>query len=311
MKIHLDNVNLTSRSGPNSFARRFVDCVKTFEHEIVNESAEADISLVFIERSGRPLAKKFVHRLDGIWFAPDQFESHNKNIKKTYEDADCVIWQSEFDKNMTTKWWSSPKRGHVIQNGAPRSFLKNQQLENHLNFLKQKHEKIFVCSSNWHPQKRLSDNIDMFLHLKSFYPTACLLILGSNPNILKNVPDAYVTGNLPHDACMQIYESSDWMIHLAWLDHCPNTVVEAITCDTPVICSSDGGTKEVVGNFGLILKEDQNYQFQLTNYDSPPSIDVKQVKFPLPEKQSLKKNDVSIEESVKKYLKVFDELLKK
>jgi glycosyltransferase involved in cell wall biosynthesis len=307
--IHLDNVDLNSRTGPNSFASRFVSEVTRLGHSVTSDGRNADVSLVFIERTGAPIAKKFVQRLDGIWFSPNQFHTMNAGIKRTYESADHVVWQSEFDMKMTSKWWSSPKQGSVIRNGAPKIKLFNEEIAKSLRLLKAKHEKIFVCSSNWHPQKRLKDNIRLFKHLKKFYPTSCLIVMGNNPSHQKE-EDIYLTGSLPHDACMQIFKGCDWMLHLAWLDHCPNTVIEALSCGTPVICTEDGGTTEIVSKYGLILKEKSPYQFQLTDYDSPPELDVQQISNQLPSPDQLEKPiDLSIEKSVAEYMSVFTNIL--
>lgn len=310
MKIHLDNVNLSSRSGPNSFAKRFSEKVIELGHEITFSGKDADISLVFIEKSGRPLAPKVVQRIDGIWFAPNQFYTNNTGIKSTYQSADYVVWQSEFDKSMITKWWGIPKLGSVIRNGCPQPKSFSQETENAIKNLRERHEKIFVSSANWHPQKRLKSNIELFNYIKNnFHKNSCLVIMGSLDGRL-NEKDVYVTGNIPHDVCIQIFKESDWMIHLGWLDHCPNTVVEALSVRTPVICSEDGGTKELLGSFGIVLKENIPYEYQLTDYDNPPDLDVTQLKY-LPEKKDLTYDiDVSIESCVNKYLDIFERLLK-
>ena len=103
---------------------------------------------------------------------------------------------------------------------------------------------------------------------------------------------------------------SDWMIHTAWLDHCPNTVVEALGVEVPVICAEDGGTKELVRNYGIVLKEYTPYDFQLTDYENPPRLDIKQIQNTLPERRSLgMPPDVSIELCAKKYIDAFEDIL--
>jgi glycosyltransferase involved in cell wall biosynthesis len=92
------------------------------------------------------------------------------------------------------------------------------------------------------------------------------------------------------------------MIHLAWLDHCPNTVVEALSQGTPIICSEQGGTKELVKEFGVILKESKSYNYELTNYDNPPPMNYANLKR-LPEKNELGKHfDISIQRTLEDYL---------
>jgi glycosyltransferase involved in cell wall biosynthesis len=286
MKIHLDNVNMNSTSGPNSFAKRLAMGLLESGHDLeLNDGTNADVSIVFIEPSGRPLAKKVIQRLDGIWFSPQEFETKNVNIKKLYHSADGVIWQSEFDKGMSIKWWGQPKSGKVILNGINAPIINKFQIPV-LEQLRQQYEMLFVCSANWHPQKRLIDNINLYKHLRQFYSSAALIVLGSNPIQVAD-PHIFYAGSQPHEVCLEIFAAANWMIHLAWLDHCPNTVVEALSQNTPVICSEQGGTKELVEGYGIILKENQNYDFELTDYDNPPKIDVTQITKKLPPKNEL------------------------
>jgi glycosyltransferase involved in cell wall biosynthesis len=306
MKIHFDNVNLASTTGPNSFAKRLAIGLLEAGHEIeLDSGVNSDVSLVFIEPSGQPLAKKVIQRLDGIWFKPNEFHTKNAGIKSLYQAADAVIWQSEFDKAMCTKWWGDPKVGSIIRNGihlAPITEFKIPALAQ----LRQQYDKLFVCSANWHPQKRLQSNINLYKHLKTWHPSSCLIVLGSNPDYVAD-PHIFYAGSQPHEVCLEIFSAADWMFHLAWLDHCPNTVIEALSQGTPVICSNQGGTKELVQGFGIILEE-KEYDFSLMDYDNPPSIDVSQVT-QLPHKNDLKKSfDISIERTLKEYMLLLSQL---
>src|SRR5690606_3039380 len=124
-------------------------------HDVVDAHNDYDVMLAFIERTKpRRPGSKLVQRLDGIWFKPEMFETHNVGIKSCYDEADLVIWQSDFDRQMTTKWWGQPKKGTVIHNGiivAPVTELSNPAIAS----LRASYEHVFVCSANWHPQKRL------------------------------------------------------------------------------------------------------------------------------------------------------------
>jgi glycosyltransferase involved in cell wall biosynthesis len=296
MKLHFDNVNLNSTSGPNTFATRLVKGLLCAGIEVVDAGPDADVSIVFIEPSGRPLAKKVVQRLDGIWFKPEEFELKNKRIKALYQSANAVVWQSAFDRMMTTHWWGSPKHGVVIHNGIERPQpTKLGALEE----IRRTHDLVFVASSNWHPQKRLRANIELFNHLAS--PRSCLIVMGSNPDCWVSSPKVMYTGPLAHEECSSVFSIADWMLHLAWLDHCPNVVVEALAHKVPVICSSSGGTRELVQDFGLIVAETAEYNFELANYDEPPSIDT--TKVVLPNVLELGPHaDVSIENAIVNYV---------
>ena len=104
-----------------------------------------------------------------------------------------------------------------------------------------------------------------------------MLVLGSNPDHIVKDNRVFYLGNIPHDLCLQIYSISDWFIHLAWLDHCPNVVVEAISQGCPVVCTDSGGTHEIVKSNGIVLKEQKEYNFELADYDNPYSLDIPEV----------------------------------
>lgn len=248
-------------------------------HVIADEN-DYDVALVCIEPASNLLPNKpVIQRLDGIWFKNEhEFQTKNKNIKALYETANHVVWQSDFDSQMTTKHWGKPREGSIIRNGISISKSKTSHSPT-FQELRERYEKIFVCSSNWHPQKRLRDNIEMFKHLRStLFPYSCLIIMGHGPDVHVADKNIYYTGNLPHEVCLELYSVADWMIHLAWADHCPNVVVEAISRGCPVICAETGGTKELVGETnGIIISEKTQYNFELSDYDNPPSIDVTQV----------------------------------
>jgi glycosyltransferase involved in cell wall biosynthesis len=295
-----------STSGPNSFAKRLaMGLIESGNDVELYDGRNADVSIVFIEPSGRPLANKVIQRLDGIWFSPSEFETKNSAIKNLYQSADGVIWQSNFDRGMTSKWWGHPRSGIVIRNGINAPEIKKFQIPA-LEQLRQQYEMLFVCSANWHPQKRLMTNIDLYRHLRNFYSSAALIVLGSNPTKVAD-PHIFYAGSQPHEVCLEIFSASNWMLHTAWLDHCPNTVVEALSQGTPVICSEQGGTKELVQGYGIILKEKKSYNFELTDYDNPPHIDLSQISSKLPTKENLTSHsDVSMKRCLGEYLKFLE-----
>lgn len=288
MKIYFDNVDFNSRTGPNSFVTRLARALANRGH-VIADHGDYDVALCLIEKTHRLNNRKpFVQRLDGIWFKPEEIKTRNVNIKKTFDEATAVVFQSEFNKKQITGWWGHKEISSVIHNGVDPHEVEAAQITAKINVdeLRTRFEKIFVCSSNWHSQKRFIDNVRLFAHLRKTYPFSCLLVMGSNPpinqigsagienNIINNI---YFTYNQPHDVCLKVYKEADYFFHLAWLDHCPNVVCEALACGTPVVCSSDGGTAELVKEYGVILRDSIEYDYQPTNYDNPPQIDVTQI----------------------------------
>lgn len=276
-KIHFSNVNFGSSSGPNTFAHRLASELVKRGYEVVDHNHNYDVFLCFIEPASTPKEGcRFIHRLDGIWFKPDQYETHNKKIKWAYQNSDHVIWQSNFDKNMTVKHWGEPKKGSVIHNGIAQKI--SIDLHPEIEKIRNKFDRIFVCSASWHRQKRLKENIDFYK--KNRLENDALLILGNNPDSHSHGDNIFYLGHLHHELCLQIYSIASWFLHLAWLDHCPNVVVEALSQGCPVICTDSGGTKEIVGENGVIIKESKPYNFELTDYDNPYELDIKKINLP-------------------------------
>ena len=301
LKVCLSNVDLSSRSGPNTFGSRLAKELVRQEHEIVpeNNSHNSDAFLAFIEpRTEPPPNVKLGQRLDGIWFKPEQFDSHNRLIKWTYDRADYVIWQSNFDREMTSKFWGD-RPGTVIRNGI--DVVQKEVTQESLKDIRKKYEKVFVCSASWHRQKRLKENVQLFKLLRKKYNSSCLIIMGSNPDYNDPDPDIFYTGSVPHEICLEVYSIADWMIHLAWLDHCPNVVVEAMSQKTPVICTNSGGTQELVKQRGIVIPETINYNFQLCDYDNPPELNLSS--FDLQDIDMSNLEDIKIENVTQQYVK--------
>lgn len=314
MKIHFSNVNFSSRSGPNSFAGRLAEQFALMGNDIVEDpSHQYDVFLAFIEPSTRPHPKsKKVVRIDGIWFKPEEFEN-NRHIKRAYQSFDTVIWQSEFDREMTQKWFGK-RDGYVIPNGIGLKQAKPYPFPDNFDDFPKKH-KYFVCASNWHGQKRLPDNIKLFKKIRADLRAqdidSTLLVLGEVPDdVWDEIKKVYPfpsperiawLGNKSHEVCMSIYARCDYMIHLAWLDHCPNVVIEALSQDCPVICTDSGGTSEIVKDNGIVIPETTPYEFDLLDYDKPYALDLDS--FVLPdEPPKVNNNYLDIEMVARRYL---------
>ena len=266
MKIRLENVNYNSDSGPNSFAKKLAKYVELQGHVINWQNYDA--VLCFIETVNEFPEKKLFQRLDGIYFNSDfNFQKQNSNIQKTYHRADGVIFQSNFNKELTYKFFGEHENHTIIHNGADLEFieriipLKNDILD--------KYENVWACAANWRPHKRLEENIRYFLEHRG--PNDCMVIAGNAaPN--NKLSDVFYTGNLPYQDLLSLYKRSAYFIHLAWLDHCPNVVVDARASGCKIICSSAGGTREVAGLDAIVIEEDV-WDYMPTKLYNPPSMD--------------------------------------
>jgi glycosyltransferase involved in cell wall biosynthesis len=175
-------------------------------------------------------------------------------------------------------WGISNIKNNVIHNGVDLTNRVTEFKYAEIAKLRSMYDNFFVCSSNWHPQKRLSSNVELFKYARRNLPgKSCLVIMGNNTGQMIGDHDIFYTGSIDEDVYFEFYSFANWMIHLAWLDHCPNVVCESLSQNTPVICASSGGTREIVNEFGIVLNETQQYNYELTDYDHPPQIDVEQI----------------------------------
>ena len=180
MKILLDNVNIKSSSGPNSFAKKLKYQLEKTDHDIgfsVSKDFFPDVQLSFIASYYK--FAPIVQRLDGIYFNLDQdYMSLNDSILSTYQASSHVIFQSDFNKRLIEKWFGDHENSHVIRNGA--DIEKISQINTLDNIALDKFENVWTCASSWRPHKRLAENIRYFLENSG--ESDCLVVAGENPD---------------------------------------------------------------------------------------------------------------------------------
>jgi len=266
MNIFLDNVNLNSTSGPNHFAKKLKKYMERQGDSFIHEHP-FDAQLTFIQRVN--LMAPVFQRLDGIYFNSEQdYKSMNASILRTYTEAKGVIFQSEFNKRLTFKYFGEHDNIAVIHNGADLELIN--QVRPLKNDVLEQFDSVWCCASSWRPHKRLRGNIRYFLEHSS--SRDCLVVAGQvqKEDVIKHERIFYV-GNVDISTLFAIYKKSKYLIHLAYLDHCPNVVVDAVACGCHVICSSSGGTKEVAVG-GTVIEEDE-WDLEPLRLYNPPEID--------------------------------------
>ena len=70
---------------------------------------------------------------------------------------------------------------------------------------------------------------------------------------------------------ISVMKASDNFIHTAWLDHCPNVVVDAKATGCKLYCSSAGGTVELAGQDDVVFVENE-WDFQPCALYKPPPL---------------------------------------
>jgi glycosyltransferase involved in cell wall biosynthesis len=266
MNIFLDNVDLNSRSGPNHFAQKLVKYMQRQGHTFTF-AEKIDAQLSFIQKTNKIQNAKLFQRLDGIYFNKDfDYVSQNNPILETYKHSDGVIFQSEFNKKLSFEFFGEHSNYKIIRNGADLEFINSVRPLDH--DVVNNYDKVWSCASSWRPHKRLNDNIRYFLEHSG--ENDCLIVAGEVENPVAQ-DRVYYVGNLDIYTLISLYKKSDYFIHLAFLDHCPNVVVDAAACGCKIICSSSGGTKEVA--IGATLIEEDEWNFKPLKLYDPPELD--------------------------------------
>ena len=162
MNIFLDNVNLNSTSGPNHFAKKLKKYMER-QGDSFNQNDPFDTQLTFIQRVN--LVAPMFQRLDGIYFNSEQdYRSMNASISKTYTEAKGVIFQSEFNKRLTFKYFGEHSNSAVIHNGADLELIN--QVRPLKNDVLEQFEDVWCCASSWRPHKRLGTIYAIFRTFK-------------------------------------------------------------------------------------------------------------------------------------------------
>lgn len=287
MKIFTHNFNPQSNSGPNKFTRTLFQKLIKDNNVYLSHQKDADIEFCVIQQQAFKL-KPMVLRLDGIYFNSEQdFNQQNAPIKFAYDNADAVVFQSNFNKKLTESWFGSHKNSHVIHNAADSSFINLPDLKqgvipkfgNEMFWPWDYEKEVWSCAASWRPHKRLLQNVLYFLdHApdNAVFAIAGGLGMDEAKQYMNMSPRIYVLGELQYPQLISLYHRSTTFVHLAYLDSCPNVVIDAQAAGCKIICSSTGGTHEVVNN-GIVILEDEWDMKPCTIY-KPPNMDFSKIK---------------------------------
>ena len=255
INIFFHNFNPASNSGPNKFTRQlFASLIQQTDHKV----------------------KPMLLRLDGIYFNSDQnYNEQNKPIKYAYENADAVVFQSEFNRKLTEAWFGPHKNGFVIHNAPDLDLIKRVN-PHYFDSYFDRNIEIWCAASSWRPHKRLKENIRYFIDKAPKDAILCIAGAGAHESDFSGwstdqLKRIKYLGNIDYLALLSLYRRSSTFIHLAYMDHCPNVVVDAQASGCKIICSSTGGTKEIVAN-GIIIKE-KEWDFSPIKLYNPPKLD--------------------------------------
>jgi glycosyltransferase involved in cell wall biosynthesis len=266
VRLQFENVDFNSRSGPNNFGLKLAKQLVADGHELTNDDPEVRLAFIQSRNNFDPT----VLRLDGIYFNTQQdWKEMNAPIRASYDCAKAVVVQSNFDEQLITSFFGPRENTHIIPNGTDLVSIGEIEAAQ----TGKERGKVWLCASSWRPHKRLLDNIRLFQQHAG--PDHMMLIAGSGGSACLDALPARddrikVLGDLSWIQLISCMKAAGHFVHLAWLDHCPNVVIDARASGCQIYCSSTGGTSEVAGASAKVVAEaDWDYQ-PLELYEPPP-----------------------------------------
>lgn len=252
MKVFIGEKKLSG--GPSVFRKRLVNALLNKGYQVFSDPEEnCDVEIGFISFLGKNVKKKIL-RLDGVYYQQHQI-SMNDSIKKSIQISDAVICQSDFSKKMIENMVCKlPSRCEIIGNGVDYEMIKGA------NSNKRYSNNQFIMCADWRNTKRPKSAIRGFNRWVKMYgiSDAKLVILGDFSDYIRRfssneMKNCIVKGNVNNNIIYDYYKSSDFMLHLCFIDSFPNAVVEGVACGLPVLCTNLGGTSEIVKNYGIVM----------------------------------------------------------
>jgi len=269
MRFFINQTNPTG--GPGIFGNRLAKAIARRGHEFTN-TFPLDLNISFITGEYYESATNLL-RLDGLYLDSGMPEinrqAENAPIFDSYNRFDKIIFQSEFSKKVYEAFTGTVRPNEVIHNGVPITFNPFDRHE--------VDDKVIIASASWRRHKRLEEAIEAFK--SSELKHVKLVVLNAHDYVKKtkiDVPDnVQIMGSVPPHELYDWYQRAHGMIHLCWLDSCPNSVVEALACGTPVLCSHNGGTKELIKHNGVVIKLEEDYHpGKLVDLYNPPKVNL-------------------------------------
>ena len=283
-------------SGKHKFFQRVRESLRQRGYHMVKPGEKSDIHFYINYRNKN--SKVNIKRLDGVYFDGTAFtRNRNSHILSSMRTADGIIYQSEYCKNMGCQvlGFTSSKPSRVILNGCdPTEFNVEPKILD---------RPYFLALCKWRRHKRLQESVEGFIRseIKDHY-----LVVAGPPDYTVDHPQIKYIGDLNRMDLSRYIKGCIGTVHLAWIDWCPNSVVESIMAGKQVIHTNSGGTQEIVNGRGYQVK-DKIWIGEKASPKSPPEISlddiadayIKSIKSPI---VNFNKDDLSIEVSAKMYI---------
>ena len=138
----------------------------------------------------------------------------------------------------------------AINNGVDQNVFKYNQEARYKLFGETKKTIVLTIANKWDIRKGLLDVIEVYKKLDSDRFT--FVVVGLTPEDWRlynyDVPESFIVVNRTSNQkeLSDYYSSADYFLCLSHEDTCPTTIIESISCGTPVLTYSIGGCSEAI-----------------------------------------------------------------
>ncbi len=283
------SIPLEPKSGKHKFAILLAAEMRRQGIKVTNK--RPDVNLVFLKGLNKKC--KNIFRLDGVWMNTRVNLKKNNKIKTRMRACDGIIYQNEFCRQAGEKFIGRFDNHSVIMNGC--------KLPENIEPFKTDRPYILTFA-RWRPHKRLKETVMGFLR-SGMQSDFDLIVLGKNPDyVVKDSSVKYM--GFQSKKLWSIICGCTFAVHLAYIDWCPNSVVESLIAGKNVLHSITGGTKDVVRNNGIAVK-DKPWNFKPIDLYSPPPLNKEELSKAYKSMLALKSPScdyLKIEHSTKQYI---------
>ena len=281
LRIAIDGYPFGNKAhgGSDVFVRRLTESIISQKLAKIGRTKFPFYDIALFKVNSKSLYNRpFVLRVDGIYFdtknTVGNTEKLNAGIFSSIDKSDGVIFISEFSKKMVEKFHRKIlKPNVVIHNTVDTSIFTpdGPNFRSELNFSKD--VRVIITSAHWRRHKRLKETVMLFNKIRRASKCAWkLLVLGGNPDYVVEDKDVIYVGEVNPDELPSWYRTADLYVHLAWIEPCGNTQIEAMACGLPIVCTNNGGIGETIikANGGIVSNADEQYRLEKLDYYNPP-----------------------------------------